>query len=135
MQRAGIPRYQDRLLRKKWRLWLSFHLKADEMKAVYIFRIAAALASTILSACASRPSDWRPLSLHLREGMTESQAIAAIGYPPNTTEVVNCGASRGPAWDCRMLYFDSSAVDQQHSLIVYEANHSGTWRVDSWNIL
>jgi hypothetical protein len=101
------------------------------MKTVYILLIA----TVVLSACASRPSDWRPFSLRLQEGMTESQAIAAIGYAPNTTEVVTCGGTRGAAWECRMLYFDSSGIDQQHPLIVYEANHNGVWRVDSWNVL
>jgi hypothetical protein len=75
------------------------------------------------------------MSQHLREGMTEDQALAAIGYAPSTTEVVNCGAAQRAAWDCRMLTFDSSRTGQQHALIVYEANHNGTWRVDSWNVL
>ncbi len=101
------------------------------MKAFYIFLIA----TVISSACASRPSDWQPISLRLKEGMSENQALAAIGYAPNTTEVVNCGAAGGVAWECRMLTFDSSGIDQHHPLIVYEANHNGVWRVDSWNVL
>jgi len=49
--------------------------------------------------------------------MTEEQAIAAIGYAPNTAEVVSCGGgTRGAAWECRMLYFGSSGNDQQHPL-------------------
>jgi hypothetical protein len=101
------------------------------MKAVYIFLISVA----VFSACASRPSDWRPFSARLWEGMTENQAIAAIGYAPNTTELVNCEAARGAVWECRMLYFDSSGIEQQHALVVYEANYNGVWRVDSWNVL
>jgi hypothetical protein len=93
------------------------------------------IATVVLSACASRPSDWRPMSLRLREGMTEDQAIAAIGYKPDTTEVVTCEGTRGAEWECRMLSFGSSGTDRQHPLIVYEANHQGVWRVDSWNVL
>jgi hypothetical protein len=101
------------------------------MKTIYI----ALIATVVLSACASRPGNWQPMSLRLREGMTEDQAIAAIGYKPDTTEVVTCGGSRGAGWECRMLTFGSSGTDQQHPLIVYEANHQGAWRVDSWNVL
>lgn len=107
-----------------------FHLKAAYVKTVYIFLIAA----VALSACAARPSDWQPISARLRQGMTEDQAIAAIGYKPSATEVVTCGAP-GATWECRMLSFDSSGSDQQHPLILYEANHQGVWRVDSWNVL
>src|SRR5271165_6891812 len=64
-----------------------FQLKAANVKTVYILLIA----TVALSACAARPSDWRPISLRIRQGMTEGQAIAAIGYKPNTTEVVTCG--------------------------------------------
>ena len=100
------------------------------MKAAYTVLISMA----VVCACASRPSDWRDISARLREGMTENQAIAAIGYAPNTTELVNCGAARGTVWECRMLYFGSSA-SEQHALVVYEANYNGVWRVDSWNVL
>jgi hypothetical protein len=67
--------------------------------------------------------------------MSETQAIAAIGYAPDTTEVVACVEERGPAWECRMLTFNSAGGDRQHSLVVYEANFNGIWRVDSWNVL
>ncbi len=101
------------------------------MKTLHILLIATA----VLSACASRPSDWQPFGLRLRQGMSESQAIAAIGYAPDTTEVVKCGGEQGAAWECRMLTFNSAGGDRQHSLIVYEANFNGIWRVDSWNVL
>jgi hypothetical protein len=90
------------------------------------------IATMVLSACASRPSDWRPRSLGLKQGMSESQAIASIGYKPNTTDSVTCGGEGGRGWECRMLYFESSGIDPPHPLIVYESNQFGVWRVDSW---
>jgi hypothetical protein len=67
--------------------------------------------------------------------MSESQAIAAIGYSPDRAEVVTCEGEPSPAWECRRLSFDSSGSEQRHPLIVYEVNQGGIWRVDSWNIL
>ncbi len=93
------------------------------------------LATVAMSACASRPSDWRPFGLRLQQGMSESQVIAAIGYAPDRAEVVTCDAERGGAWECRRLSFDSPGFEQHHPLIVYEANQGGVWRVDSWNTL
>jgi hypothetical protein len=106
-------------------------LKLAHIKTIYSFLVAA----VVLGACASRPSDWRPLSLRLKQGMTESQAIAAIGYKPNTIETVTCGGERGPGWECRLLHFESSGTDSPHPLTVYEAHSYGVWRVDSWNVL
>jgi len=67
--------------------------------------------------------------------MTENQAIAALGYAPDSAEVVTCGEERGTAWQCRRLSFDSQGTDQRHPLIVYEASQGGVWRVDSWSAL
>lgn len=92
-------------------------------------------ATLVLCACASRPSDWRPLGNRLQQGMSEAQAIAALGFAPSTVEVVSCGGDRGQAWECRMLTFESSGSAPQHPLIVYEANQVGVWRVDSWHTL
>ncbi len=103
------------------------------MKTLLIFLIVMAIAAS--SACASRPSDWRSVSLRLQQGMNEDQAIAAIGHPPDSAEVVTCGVDRGSAWQCRRLSFNSSGADAQHALIVYEANYGGVWRVDSWTAL
>jgi hypothetical protein len=67
--------------------------------------------------------------------MSEDQAIAAIGFAPDSAEVVTCEADRGAAWECRRLYFGSAGDDKTHPLIVYEANQVGVWRVDSWHSL
>ena len=93
------------------------------------------VATLTLSACASRPSVWRPATLHLEAGMNENQAIAAIGSAPDNAEVVTCGVNRGASWECRRLSFTASGTQPPHTLIVYEANYGGVWRVDSWNAL
>jgi hypothetical protein len=78
---------------------------------------------------------WLPATLHLQPGMNEGQVIAALGSAPDTAEVVTCGMNRGASWECRRLSFTASGTEAPHTLIVYEANYGGVWRVDSWNTL
>ena len=102
------------------------------MKTITVL-LAAIVSSMVLSACASRPTDWRSVSVRLRQGMNEEQAVAAIGYAPDSADVVRCGVERGAGWECRRLSFNSSGLAEQHPLIVYETNYGGVWRVESWN--
>jgi hypothetical protein len=89
------------------------------------------LAVIALSGCATF-FDPGAASLRLRQGMTESEAIAAVGRPPTSAEVRVCGGSSSP-WNCRILTF--KAFDQIHELTVFEAKSDGEWRVDSWSVL
>lgn len=86
-----------------------------------------------LSACGPvRPIDWRPYSLRLAQGMTERQAISAIGYQPDRAQVTTCAAGTNDAWRCRILSFDSVNL---HELTLYESDISGEWRLSSWSVL
>jgi len=89
------------------------------------------LAVIVLSGCAVYFNP-NAASLRLQQGMTESEAIAAVGQPPTSAEVTVCGANKSP-WNCRILRF--KAFDQIHELTVYEAQSAGAWRVDSWSVL
>jgi hypothetical protein len=68
-------------------------------------------------------------SLRLLQGMTEKEAVAAVGQPPTSANVTVCGGQNSP-WNCRMLNFKAS--DNIHELVVYEAQSAGKWRVSSW---
>jgi hypothetical protein len=61
--------------------------------------------------------------------MAEQQAIAAIGYSPDSASVTTCGPEN-KLWECRLLkYGDLSTV---HDLIIYEQKIGGAWYVNSW---
>lgn len=73
--------------------------------------------------------DWGPFSLRLAEGMTEQEAINAVGYRPNKVDQTTCGAnSAGGAWDCRILTFG----DLYGNLMVLERRSGSLWVVNSW---
>lgn len=81
----------------------------------------------------ARPArtDWGPFSLRLSEGMTEQQAVDAIGYGPNRAELRTCGTDKaGGEWDCRILTFG----DQSSNLIIYERRSDQLWVVNSWRV-
>jgi hypothetical protein len=88
------------------------------------------LVVIVLSGCAAR-FDPNAASLRLRQGITENEAIAAVGQPPTSAEVRVCGGQNSP-WNCRILEF--KAPDQIHEMAVYEAQSAGEWRVDSWSV-
>ncbi len=44
-------------------------------------------------------------SLRLKAGMTEKEAIAAIGWQPDSAEVRTCGGETERPWQCRILEF------------------------------
>jgi hypothetical protein len=75
--------------------------------------------------------DWGPFSLRLRQGMTEQEAINAIGYLPNKVEQKTCGSnSSGGAWSCRILAYS----DFRGSLRVYEQHNGDLWVVNGWDV-
>jgi hypothetical protein len=97
---------------------------------------AAMLCSSIgaSSATSRRGMDWGPSSLRLSEGMTEQEAITAVGYPPNKAEQQTCGteAASGP-WTCRILTFGNS----YSNLTVVERDEGDAtighfWVVNHW---
>lgn len=75
--------------------------------------------------------DWGPFSLRLSEGMTEEQAINAVGYQPNMAELRTCGtASAKGAWQCRVLTFGN----QHSNLTILERRSDEAWLVNSWTV-
>jgi hypothetical protein len=89
------------------------------------------IASVTLAACDYH--DLGSASLRLQQGMTEAEAIAAIGSPPNRANVTPCG--KKSELTCRILIYDGTDA---HQLIVYEAAEAsvhGVWRVISWNTM
>jgi len=42
-------------------------------------------------------------SLRLKVGMTEKEAIAAIGWQPDSAEASTCGGETGSPWQCRIV--------------------------------
>jgi hypothetical protein len=110
-------------------------------------RTSAAIASLLLAACnttsvtssqpitaPSRPQDWGSFSLKLEQGMTEQQAIAAIGYSPDSASVTTCGPRDQPnkLWDCRLLKYGD--LGTRHDLMIYEEKIGGAWYVNSWRV-
>jgi hypothetical protein len=89
---------------------------------------AILLAALVLAACVN--ATLGPASLRLQQGMTESQAIAAIGSNPNRAEVRTCGSTSGNPWTCRVLYYGSPP----HTLNVYFSQNDGTWVVNNWSV-
>lgn len=73
-------------------------------------------------------------SLKLQQGMTEAEAISAIGFPPDSAELKTCGTrTKSGSWSCRILTFHS--LNNRQELRVEEALVGDVWRVNSWYIL
>jgi len=90
-------------------------------------------AIVLLGGCATvMGPDLGPASLRLQQGMTETQAIAAIGSKPNRAEVKTCGSTTGNPWTCRVLYYGSGP----HMLSVYFSQSIGddSWIVNNWHV-
>jgi hypothetical protein len=121
-------------------------------------KMLAVITGLVLSACASHPSrpkwpsDWGPYTLKLQQGMSEYQAIWAIGFQPSRIELALCGGGvSGPHWTCRILIYETEYEYRKRStfyqteyeyrtrsLWVYEAyskfdSNEGAWIVNSWN--
>jgi hypothetical protein len=107
------------------------------MKARRIVLVLFLLCMTACATCAtspSRPQDWRHYSLRLQQGMTEEQAIAAIGYSPNSVDLNFCGANSSS--QCRILSYDSTGqAPDWHPLTVWEQSRNGAWIVFAWRAL
>ena len=74
---------------------------------------------------------WGPFSLVLSEGMTEQEAINAVGYSPNKAELSTCGSeSVGGAWNCRILTWG----DRYNYMRVYERRSGGLWVLNNWSV-
>jgi hypothetical protein len=94
---------------------------------------ACVILSWISAPAFARPArtDWGPFSLRLSEGMTEQQAIKAIGYGPNRAELSTCGADTADGeWNCRIITFG----DQYSNLTIYERSSDEGWIVTSWRV-
>ena len=63
--------------------------------------ILAALVA--LSVQPAQAYDWSSFSLRLRDGMTDQEAISAIGYLPTRVESKTCGTKTKHPWSCRFL--------------------------------
>jgi len=85
-----------------------------------------------LAACEGgqwRPDDWRQASLRLQLGMTEEEAITAIGFPPDSAEMRTCGTKTETSGTCRIIAYDGT-----HDLQIIEAHVEGVWLVNSWAV-
>jgi hypothetical protein len=80
---------------------------------------------------ARRRNGLGAFSLRLSEGMTEQQAITAVGYQPNRAEQQTCGrASTTGEWDCRILTYG----DRHSNLVIMERRSDESWVVNNWNV-
>src|SRR3974390_156606 len=85
----------------------------------------------LLGAPSSNALDWGPSSLQLSEGMTEQQAINAVGYRPSRAELTTCGQDTDAGgWECRILTFG----DRHANLMVLLRQDGQSWIVNSWHV-
>jgi hypothetical protein len=111
------------------------------MKRLVAVLVVSGVLYSMSAPSLARPRntmDWGPSSLRLSEGMTEGQAIEAIGYRPSKAELDTCGtkAASGP-WTCRILTFG----DSFNNLTVFERDNADDgdqavglhqWIVNHW---
>jgi len=85
-------------------IWMAF--------AALPFVAACAETQTPARAYDSQPAaptfNAGQASLRLRVGMTEQEAINAIGWQPTSAEQSTRGAGLGKPWNCRVLTFGSN---------------------------
>jgi hypothetical protein len=96
--------------------------------------IPVIVAGTIFSGASQADirhrTDWGPSSLRLVEGMTEEEAIKAVGQWPSKAEVTTCGSeSSSGEWTCRILTFG----DRYSSLRIFE-RRDDQWVVNNWSV-
>lgn len=95
---------------------------------------AAALfvASTVaLTNSPSYAQGYGQKSALLNPGMSESEVVNIVGYPPSKVELSTCGgATRGGPWSCKTYTFDNLF----QTLTVTFAEVRGRWLVNSWSV-
>ena len=70
------------------------------------------------------------LSLRLSPNMTEQQVEGALGYRPNSSQLMTCGSQTPAPWECLIWIFGST----MQNLRVTFQNVNGTWLVNSWYV-
>jgi hypothetical protein len=100
-------------------------------KRQFVFLLMRVMPCLLGAPSLANALDWGPASLRLSEGMTEQQAIAAIGYRPSRAELTTCGQNTDAgAWDCRILTFG----DRYSSLVIHLRQEGQSWFVNDWNV-
>jgi hypothetical protein len=61
--------------------------------------------------------------------MTEDEALAAIGFQPDSAEIQTCGTETHTSWTCRIIAYDGT-----HHLRIFEAYVDDVWLVNSWAV-
>jgi hypothetical protein len=73
-------------------------------------------------------------SLRLKVGMTEFEAISAIGWQPSSAEMATCGSYLGKPWQCKTLRFGVEIGNTLHVLF-QQGQDGGAVIVNSWYVL
>lgn len=92
---------------------------------------AFAFAATLCAHGAAAEPNWGQASLRIQQGMTEAQAIAAVGHDPARAEITTCGlATKGP-WTCRILVFGGAPPSYRFLTVMFAQTRQG-WLVEGW---
>ena len=98
------------------------------------FALPAALFVAFTVALTNSPSyaqDYGQKSALLNPGMSESEVVKIVGYPPSKVELRTCGgATREGPWSCKTYTFDNLF----QTMTVRFAEVRGRWLVNSWSV-
>lgn len=73
-------------------------------------------------------------STKLRIGMTEEEAISAIGWDPSASEMSTCGGAVGQPFSCKADTFGWPG-DTLYVLLGQDDGNFGIWRVGRWMVI
>jgi hypothetical protein len=81
----------------------------------------------VLSGCATVTPQWA--SRQLREMMTETEVVAALGAEPDEISVTTCGQQTAKPWTCKIYRYHAYV---ETFTIFFSNSYDGQWRVNSW---
>jgi hypothetical protein len=90
--------------------------------AVLVFSCTAAAAQSV---------NFAAYGAVLKEGMTESEVVSAIGYRPSAVSLETCGAKTAHPWRCKIYEYGSLFTGELR--IYLSERGDDTWVVDSWS--
>jgi hypothetical protein len=107
------------------------------MQSLRLNIIMAAIAFSLVGCgnltAQSQNKDYSKLSSELKKDMSEQEASAVIGSPPDKVDLVTCGDQTANPWKCKTWVYNGGFAKNNLRVIFYQPK-GADWRVDEWQV-